>query len=67
MGVTFYRRINNGKSVMCRAITLKGAQREATVVYRSGTVDALWEIIGEDKHTILSTRHGIAGKWEDVK
>jgi hypothetical protein len=63
--VTFYRRIK-GESVMCRAVTLTGAQREATAEYLWAlrNADAVAEILGEDKNTVLSARTGINGKWE---
>jgi hypothetical protein len=66
MDVTYYKCINKGTPILCRGVTLEEAQREVTADYRWSfcDTDAVIEIIGEDKTTILSTRHGEKGKWE---
>jgi hypothetical protein len=47
----------------CRALTATSAKREATVIYRFGKENAVWQIAqGEDK-VIIAERVGYGGKW----
>jgi len=64
--MTYYRRVNDGSWIMCRAVTLVGAKREAASEYRFCLQSATIYVAGEDKK-VLASRQGYFAKWIDAK
>jgi len=64
--MTFYRRIDSGIWIQCRAATLVGAKREAASAYLHCLQSATLFVAGEDK-VALSSRQGYFSKWVNVK
>ena len=62
----FYRRTDNGRWIMCRAVSMIGAKREASVIYRFGRDESVWEISCGDDKVVVSQRIGPSGKWRDI-
>jgi hypothetical protein len=60
--MTYYRRIDNGSWIMCRAVSLVGAKREAASEYRFCRQAATMDIAEEDL-VVLATRYGYFAKW----
>jgi len=60
--MTYYRLIDNGSWIMCRAVTLAGAKREASSEYIYRTPDETIYIAGEDL-VVLAYRQGYFAKW----
>jgi hypothetical protein len=75
MDVTFYRRITvaalDGRRstygpVLCRAVTLTGAKREAASHYYCRGSDRI-DILDSQMIVLSSRNGGVGSKWEDAK
>jgi len=64
--MTYYRRVDNGSWIMCRAVTFTGAKREAASFYLLSRQTSTVDVAGEDK-AILASRQGYYSKWIDVQ